>query len=70
MDGPLAKIDQEICNHCGKCIEVCPTHAIVFGLMLGQDEEGKLMRTTDALIAARAEASRTAATVQSADVAK
>ena len=64
MDGPLAKIDQEICNHCGKCIEVCPTHAIVFGLMLGQDEDGHLKRTTDTLLAARAAVAGSAETAQ------
>lgn len=28
MDGPLAVIDQDKCTRCGKCVEVCPTHAI------------------------------------------
>jgi len=33
MDGPLAVIDQDKCTQCGKCLEVCPTHAIAKGLM-------------------------------------
>lgn len=40
MDGPLAIIDQNLCTHCGKCLPVCPTSAIVNGLELGLDEQG------------------------------
>lgn len=40
MDGPLAIIDQKLCTHCGACKPVCPTGAIVNGLMLGPDEQG------------------------------
>ena len=45
MDGPLAIIDHDKCTHCGECELVCPTGAIVNGLMLGQDDKGQ-PRTT------------------------
>jgi len=45
MDGPLAIIDQDKCTHCGECELVCPTGAIVNGLMIGQDDAGKPMST-------------------------
>lgn len=28
MEGPLAKINYELCTNCGECLEICPTMAI------------------------------------------
>lgn len=40
MDGPLAVIDQSKCTQCGKCLVVCPTHAIAKGLMSYEELHG------------------------------
>lgn len=51
MDGPLAVIDQSKCTHCGACEIVCPTHAIVNGLMVGLDAAGQPGRTGQVTLA-------------------
>lgn len=30
MEGPLAKINPELCTNCGECVKVCPTNAIKY----------------------------------------
>ena len=48
MDGPLAVIDQFLCTHCNKCLEVCPTNAIQRGLLMEVGADGKPIRSRTA----------------------